>query len=190
VALCQHPTCDLPARSAGWCQKHYTRIRRHGDPDHVRYPPLAQRLWAKVDRHGPDECWEWQGHRDRGGYGQITDGKKSRRVHQVAWETTRGPIPAGLHVLHSCDNPPCCNPAHLYLGDNAQNVGDRVARRRSANLRGTEHGRAMVTEKNVLAIRARYARGGTTYPELASIYGVSSQAIAAIVSRRTWRHLP
>jgi hypothetical protein len=80
-------------------------------------------------------CWEWQGAKTKG-YGMIGHGRRSdpgtrvKQVHRVAWELTYGPIPEGTSVLHSCDNPPCYNPTHLFLGTQADNVADMTAKGR------------------------------------------------------------
>lgn len=92
--------------------------------------PLAERFWEKVDRRGPDECWMWTASRRALGYGQIRIGGKSRKAHRVAYELANGPIPAGMAVLHGCDNPPCVNPAHLRAGTMTDNVRDMVTRGR------------------------------------------------------------
>lgn len=73
---------------------------------------------------GPSECWEWSGSRDRKGYG-FGDGG---RAHRLAWEWENGPVPAGLMVLHRCDNPPCCNPKHLFVGTALDNARDALAK--------------------------------------------------------------
>ena len=101
---------------------------------------IAERFWTKVDRSGgPDACWPWMGHRTRQGYGQVKILGKSTPAHRVAWELTNGPIPLGDHfgttcACHRCDNPPCCNPAHLFLGTMADNVADRDAKGRGVFL--------------------------------------------------------
>lgn len=80
---------------------------------------LAERMWAKVDRSGgPIACWPWHGSTNGFGHGRIGSGPGRPLViaSRVAWEDTYGPIPAGLYVLHACDNPGCCNPAHLMVG--------------------------------------------------------------------------
>ena len=100
----------------------------------------AERFWAKVDRSdGPDACWPWTGHRARRGYGQFKMFGRSVPAHRVAWELTNGPIPPGDHfgtmcACHRCDNPPCCNPTHLFLGSMADNVADRDAKGRGVFL--------------------------------------------------------
>ena len=86
----------------------------------------------------PDECWEWKAYcnQKRGGYGRIKVCKKQILAHRMAWELANNrKIPEGMYVLHHCDNPPCCNPEHLYLGTNQDNVRDRDTRGRgSANV--------------------------------------------------------
>lgn len=97
-----------------------------------RRRPLADRLWSFVDRSSFDACWEWRGDRNESGYGRIYINRKARRAHRVAYETAVGPIGTGLVVMHSCDNPPCINPAHLSLGTPIDNVADAVAKGRMA----------------------------------------------------------
>lgn len=100
---------------------------------------LSTRVWAKVERRGPDECWPWTGCRRRG-YGLVKVGGKrgvARSAHRVVYELTRGPIPPNAVVLHACDNPPCCNPRHLRIGDQHDNARDRELRGRTY----VKHGR-------------------------------------------------
>lgn len=87
------------------------------------------RFWAKVDRSG-DGCWLWTASTDQGGYGQFQIGRRPFKAHRISWELANGPVPAGLWVLHSCDNPPCVNPAHLRPGTPADNMADQLERNR------------------------------------------------------------
>ncbi len=102
--------------------------------------PLADRFWIKVVRSGDDECWGWSGTTNKG-YGRINVGGNMVLAHRVAWELTSGLIPPGMCVLHSCDNPPCVNPNHLFLGTHADNMRDMRAkgRHRYAVVRWGDH---------------------------------------------------
>ena len=147
------------------------------------------RFWRFVDRKGADECWEWTGCRNRKGYGRFKadPSKNAVSAHRYVWVITRGPIPGGLHVLHTCDNPSCVNLRHLYLGTNWQNVRDRDARGRTAS--GEKAGRSKLTREAVRAIRSCYRRGLATQQELADAYGVGRSTVRAVIHRRTWTHL-
>ena len=88
----------------------------------------SERLHARLVEQ-PNGCLEWTGAKGHKGYGQIWSGKQIR-THRLAWELANGPIPDGIHVLNHCDNPPCCNPEHLFLGTNADNVADKITKGR------------------------------------------------------------
>ena len=87
---------------------------------------LSERLDRRLDKSG--ECWEWTGSRTPLGYGSMTYYREHLYTHRAAWMVTNGPIPENKHVLHSCDNPPCCNPAHLHLGTPSENMQERDER--------------------------------------------------------------
>lgn len=89
-----------------------------------------ERFWSKVQKGGPDECWEWQAGRHKFGHGKFRLPTGHIGSHRMAWQLTYGPIPPGMWVLHHCDNPPCCNPRHLYLGTAQDNTRDREVRGR------------------------------------------------------------
>lgn len=116
--------------------------------------PLAERFWSGVDVRGPDECWPWLRGCNQGGYGRIRVEGRLVCCHRVAYELVLGPIPSGMKVLHSCDNPPCCNTAHHWIGTNGDNNADRAAKGRHRSLKGEESPRAKLTEEDVTAIRA------------------------------------
>lgn len=99
---------------------------------------LEERLWEKIRKAGPDDCWEWTAKSRSGsalGYGTIRVAGRLIGAHRLVWELTNGPIPDDLCVLHECDNPPCCNPTHLHLGTRADNMAEKVARGRAATWR-------------------------------------------------------
>lgn len=146
----------------------------------------ASAFWSKVARS--DSCWTWSGHRDRQGYGELHHRGMYLRAHRVAWQLMNGPIPDGLHVLHHCDNPPCVNPAHLFLGTNADNVADKTAKGRGRGGRGEAHRNAKLTADQVREIR-ELAASGLTQREIAARYGVRHTAIGKILRGERWGHL-
>ena len=164
----------------------------------VSRPDFAQKFWNRVDKTGPiyadlGHCCLWTGaHNGNNAYGQLTIAGQRALAHRVAWELTHGPIPKGrgYHgtcVLHRCDNPPCCNPEHLQLGSNRDNVRDMLAK--SRNARGERMGSARLTAAVVLEIRGKFA-SGTRQVDLVREYGVGPPAVHNIVHRKTWRHVP
>ena len=87
------------------------------------------RFWSKVDIKGDDECWEWKNGKSQG-YGIFRYDGRAQKSSRVAYILTHGPIAKDLHVCHSCDNPPCCNPKHLWLGTNQDNISDKMEKNR------------------------------------------------------------
>lgn len=148
------------------------------------------RFWRKVRKGGPAECWEWTASRvASGGYGQFNLDGKPVRAHRLSWELANGPVPAGLQVCHTCDNPPCVNPRHLFLGTIKENAHDRdrKGRARPGWVPGSKNGCAKLTEAQVVDIRARAFN--ETYQSLATEFGVSRTLISMIVSRKQWTHI-
>lgn len=149
---------------------------------------IAERLDRRLDKSG--DCWVWTGYSDRDGYGRIGDSTgKMLSTHRVAWELANGPIPDGMYVLHSCDNPPCCKPADLHLGTHADNMREKNERGRPTRMIGVTNPAAKLTEAQVLAIRERYAAGGVSQKALGREYSISETTIWEIVKRRKWAWL-
>jgi len=129
------------------------------------------------------DCIEWTGSRDKYGYGHKWANSRWALVHRHVWEMEHGPIPQGMFVLHSCDNPPCYRIDHLRLGTHADNMQDKITRDRQS--KGASHGRAKLTEDQVREIFV----SSETQRELAQKYGVSQTTIHFIKSGRNWSHI-
>jgi hypothetical protein len=130
---CKVDGCDGPHAGLGYCLKHYTRMKRHGNllGQHPR-EPAETRFWMRVDKSG--ECWVWTGGRGDHGYGSFSDDEgRSVSAHRFSYQLHNSLIPAGMVVCHKCDNPPCVRPDHLFLGSQADNVRDMMEKGRSVS---------------------------------------------------------
>lgn len=136
--------------------------------------PVA-RFWAKVERAGVDDCWPWKAAAGDNGYGEFYFEGRLDRSHRVAWKLANGPIPAGLCVLHRCDNPPCCNSKHLFLGTIADNNADKVQKFR--------HGRKKLEREHVVAILA----DTRVHRLIAADFGVSRTMVSNIKRGASFR---
>jgi hypothetical protein len=135
------------------------------------------KFWAKVDRRGPDDCWNHQNAPGRDGYTK----QFKYSAHRMAYTLARGEIPAGLLVRHTCDNPLCCNPRHLIVGTQRDNMRDMCARGR--------HGAAKrkLKPRNVIDIRDLHATAGVSCYRISVIYGVTSGHVRNICRGARWK---
>ena len=153
-----------------------------------------ERFWTYVAIGPPTECWPWKGARNnlRGGYGawgfQIAGRLHHRRAHRVAYMLTFGEIPPGLSICHHCDNPPCCNPAHLFLGTVRDNNFDmwNKGRGKISPPRGETHHSAKLTQADVDWIRSEHALTGRRTQIYARYPEMSRSAIGAVIDGRSW----
>lgn len=145
------------------------------------------RFWSKVDRRGPDDCWEWQASRTWQGYGHFgIGGSNPYLAHRIAFVIANGDTE--LCVLHHHDNPSCCNPKHLYAGTIEDNNRDRDNKGRAADNRGENSGNTKLTDSDVREIRRLYA-GGWLQLEIAGDFGIKQTTVSAIIRRETWKHI-
>ena len=154
--------------------------------------PLEERLMSKVVINPFSECWEWQGAKYKG-YGRITVGSRingsrhTEGVHRIAYLTWVGDIPTGYEVCHTCDNPCCINPKHLFVGTKADNAHDRDNKNRNVIKVGEEQPRAKLTKKAVKDARWERAYKKTSYQALADKYGVNKTTIRYAIKGKTWK---
>lgn len=132
-------------------------------------------------------CVVWTGPTNPKGYGWITVEGKHQLVHRFVWELCVGPIPPGLCVCHGCDNPPCRNIDHLFLGTKGENSLDMFAKGRNYVLKGEEHGMAKLTWEQAEAIRRERILTGKSYPSLGRQFGVSTSTAFRVVKQQNWK---
>ena len=150
----------------------------------MRKRSTAADFWSRVLKG--DGCWEWQGYRDPNRYGRLSFAALGPGVlisSRVAWSLSFGPIPAGLDVLHRCDNPICCRPDHLFLGTAKDNARDMVAKDRDRH--GSRHPRAKFSNSRVRNIKMMTAQG-VPRTRIAGIFGVDISTISLIVRGKRW----
>jgi hypothetical protein len=152
-------------------------------------PTDAAYFWGKVKKI-EGACWEWQGWRDKDGYGRISVKDRPMRTHRFAYELSKGPIPEGMCVCHSCDNPPCCNPNHFWLGTSPQNTEDskNKGRKKLLAVRGEDHHFAFLSNDDVLKLRLLRSRGWRV-TDLAEIFCMSKQMVSDATLGKKWSHL-
>ena len=154
-----------------------------------RFLTLEQRFWQKVDKLGPDECWEWTGAKHPKVYGHFMVGPDLWTAHRFVYDWQVEEIPDRMHVLHHCDNPSCVNPKHLFLGTNTDNVADRHAKGRSGTTMGRpgeKNSMSKLTQKQVDRIRLWYTLPKVTQKKLGETYGVDHRTISKIVRNERW----
>ncbi len=156
-----------------------------------RAVPIEVRFRQYVGPTTEAGCVLWIGCKNIDGYGKIDCRVRKRMVgaHRVAYELAHGPIPDGLHVLHRCDNPPCVNVEHLFLGTQADNNADMDAKGRRVSSHGERHRSAKLTEDLVREIRRRYSAGGISQPALAAEFGIDKAGICRLLNRKNWKHV-
>lgn len=149
---------------------------------------VIERFWKYVDRDSdPRGCWLWTGAKFHFGHGAFRgEGSAMIRAHRFSWLLHRGQIPDGLCVLHTCDNPSCVNPLHLFLGTKTLNSIDCTAKRRQA--RGEANANAKFSAETVREIR-RLRKAGVMTKELAQGYSVNRSTIQRIVRKATWKQV-
>lgn len=189
---CTVDGCSGKHVGKGFCIVHWMR-QKNGIPldqpvrEVFETDDIGERLRHYAPEGAPDECWVWTRALNKG-YGMISIGNgKLRGAHIVAWELATGEsLPKGMVIRHTCDNPPCTNPAHLLVGTHADNVNDRVEHGQPN--KGTDNPRAKLTDDDVRTIR-RLSHSGMAQKTIAKQFGINQANVSMIVTRQTWKHV-
>ncbi len=162
----------------------------------MRIKDPIQRFWSHVDKSA--DCWVWTGSKSDG-YGKCRFQTKFQNTHRVSWKLANGEIPDGMCVLHKCDNPPCCNPDHLFLGTKLDNARDCIAKGRFPDVAshgaktrlmpGDKHRLAKITMADARHIRELRA-AGLKLSEIAAIHSISVPRISSICTGKSWLEEP
>ncbi len=148
--------------------------------------PLTERFWKRVKVCEPEECWPFQGYINPDtGYGmlRVNAPRRVEMAHRIAWILTYGPLTKGNWVLHRCDNPPCCNPRHLFLGDHQINMKDAKEKSRFIGRNN------ILSYEQVLQIH-KLVGTGMRQQDIADAFGISQPNVSLIVNNKTWRTKP
>ena len=169
--------------------------------------PLAERFWEKVIKGAHESsCWSWDGAKTGFGYGVIGTGiaKRMDGAHRVSWQLHYGDIPAGSLICHTCDNPECCNPLHLFVGSYSDNMQDCKAKGRFSKppiskRKGVLHPMCRFSENEILQLRKAYralplSKSGRnkklgSVSDLANTFGIRKEYLQVIVNGTAWAHL-
>jgi len=184
--FCSLDSCERPLYARGWCRLHYGRARVHGGP--LAGPTFkgAGLAWLERQIVVGDRyvCWECPGSGDRGGYVRVTFRGRRMKAHQVALILDGRPRPGNLLALHSCDNPPCCNPAHLRWGTDWDNLQDSIRRGRARSILQPELS-SPLTRADVAEI-VRLGASDLSRLEIGRRFGVTETTVGRILRGDTW----
>lgn len=151
------------------------------------FQPYIDRFWEKINKKSDDECWNWTGAHNSAGYGVY--GTPAKYAHRISYTLHYGKLPRDFFVCHTCDNPSCVNPHHLFRGTSSDNMRDRNIKNRNNLPHGENHHWTKLNEQNIVSIRKFYADGTLNEHQLADLFGVSIGNISSIINRKSWKHI-
>jgi len=191
--ICCIKECDLPVLALGLCNKHWRRNKKFGSPVALsrhsgsnRGLSAEDRFWMGVVKS--EGCWIWKLSKDKNGYGIFRGAvgdEMFTKAHRFSYALHTGDLLIGMQALHTCDNPSCVNPDHLFSGTNADNMRDKVQKGRSRVPVGEQNGHAVLTRQQVRCI----LKDPRPYTEIATQYNVAPSTIGSIKQRVSWQHI-
>lgn len=187
--MCVVAGCGKAVFARGWCGAHYAKWRKYGDPLVVKQRQIhGKTLRERFEQYTikSDGCWLWIGNRDPNGYGRLNVNGTPMLAHRLSWTLHNSDI-GDVCVLHKCDNPPCVNPVHLFLGSQTDNCDDMWSKGRAkpGHVIGMKHGMAKLNDEQVLQIR----KNEESIPEASVKFNVSETNIRDIRNGKIWKHL-
>ena len=193
---CSAEGCESKNYSRGFCYRHHRAATASGELPPLLQKSFEQRFWEAVDKNGPlhpvlrTRCWVWTAHKNAKGYGSFSRDGKELLTHRASWLINRGDIPAGLFVLHKCDNPSCVRPDHLFLGTIKDNVRDMMEKGRKPKvlgLSGELNPMAVLSAETVAEARRLGKSGKLTLTALSERFGVEPGTLHLALIGKTWR---
>lgn len=186
MKVCIMDDCNKKAIGFGYCSKHYTRLRRYGDPSYKNSRGRGSKA-RKIDFEVRNGCFEITSHKlDSNGYAETMIRGRTTKIHRHVYEQCFGKIPAGLVIRHKCDNRACINPEHLEVGTHRENIGDMISRNRQA--KGSRKPFSKLTEADVIEIKSLLSKGMTNR-SIAGIYSIDESVISEIKHKKAWKHV-
>lgn len=172
------------SRPSNLVNKPTTLTRDSFDPEYII--KREQVFWSKI-KITPNGCWEWQGSRTSAGYGKFHFDGIKRRTHRMAMLFIHGKVPAGMSVMHSCDNPSCVYPGHLSFGTHQQNMDDKRIKGRANSAKGELNGKSKLSNVQAKEIRNLYSTDNITQEKIGRMFNVSVGTINGIIHQRTYK---
>jgi hypothetical protein len=189
LSKCIIESCNRSPRSNGMCNMHYERKRSYGKTSFSEREMnnfLDKETFHMNYSVDPQTgCWNWIRFKYKG-YGEFNHKRKKYRAHRFSYELFKEKIPDGMIACHSCDNPACVNPDHIFLGTHSDNNRDMVNKNRNA--KGSQNGNSKLAEDKVIEIKRRLNKGDTI-KNISADFGVKPTAICNINSNKTWKHV-